>query len=338
MMIKTKNCPGTLAPGHDGYSRTCLIKMFDGKKTNHVTDFCYMASSPEFIQALKRISVSGAQEKLSAVHADGKIRLVKEDEHGKYIIKPIPGDRTLRHREFIPANEHLTMQIASQVFGINAAECAMIFFSDGEPAYITRRFDYATDGSRLQQEDFASLAKKTAETHGKDYKYTGSYLDAAELIRRFVPAWQPEITRFFTIVIFNYIFANGDAHLKNFSIRETPFGDHIMSPAYDLMNTSLHIDDEDFALEGGLFPENLYSDVYRKKKHPCQDDFRTFGNMIGVHQKKIEQIIKMFLNSHDAVNALISRSFLDDRLKRMYLRSYEQRLQRFSRTDTETQK
>lgn len=332
-MIETTNCPGTLAPGFNGYSKTCLKRMFDGKKTSHITDFNYEASSPEFIRAINRISISGVQEKLSAVHDGGKIVLANEGEHGRYIIKPIPGDRTLRHRQFIPANEHLTMQIARQVFGINTAECAMIFFADGEPAYITRRFDYTEDGGKLTQEDFASLAKKTAESHGDDYKYTGSYVDAANLIRTFVPAWLPEMTRFFTLVIFNYIFANGDAHLKNFSILETDAGDHILSPAYDLMNTSLHITDSDFALEDGLIPKELYSDVYDKKGHPCQDDFRTFGRLIGVLPKKIDQVIDMFQNSQEPVENLIARSFLDERMQRMYLRSYNERMQRFRRSD-----
>lgn len=332
-MIETKNCPGTLAPGFNGYSKTCLKRMFDGKRTSHVTDFSYEASSPEFIRAINRISISGVQEKLSAVHEKGKIVLVNEGEHGRYIFKPIPGDRTLKYRQFIPANEHLTMQIARQVFGINTAECAMIFFADGEPAYITRRFDYTEAGGKLAQEDFACLAKKTAETHGKDYKYTGSYVDAANLIREFVPAWIPEMTRFFTLVIFNYIFANGDAHLKNFSILETDAGDHILSPAYDLMNTSLHISDSDFALEDGLIPKELYSDVYDKKGHPCQDDFRTFGKLIGVHPKKVDQVVDIFLNSQEQVEDLIARSFLDERMQRMYLRSYNERMQRFRRSD-----
>jgi serine/threonine-protein kinase HipA len=41
----------------------------------------------------------------------------------------------------MPANEHLTMQIARQVYGIETAENALIFFKNGAQAYITRRFD-----------------------------------------------------------------------------------------------------------------------------------------------------------------------------------------------------
>jgi serine/threonine-protein kinase HipA len=42
--------------------------------------------------------------------------------------------------------------------------------------------------------------------------------------------------------------SNGNAHLKNFSLLESKSGDYVMSPAYDLVNTRIHIDDTDFAL------------------------------------------------------------------------------------------
>ena len=39
------------------------------------------------------------------------------------------------------ANEHVTMQIASQVFGIETPPNAVVRFTDGELAYIVKRFD-----------------------------------------------------------------------------------------------------------------------------------------------------------------------------------------------------
>jgi serine/threonine-protein kinase HipA len=56
------------------------------------------------------------------------------------------------------------MQIAKQVYGINTAENAMIFFKDGTPAYITRRFDVKKEGEKWGKEDFASLSGKTKES------------------------------------------------------------------------------------------------------------------------------------------------------------------------------
>lgn len=114
------------------------------------------------------------------------------------------------------------MQIASQVYKIKTAENAMVFFANGEAAYLTKRFDYTPAGLKIMQDDFASIASKTENNNGKDFKYTGSYEDVANLLRQHVAAWQVEMSRFFTLVVFNYLFSNGDAHLKNFSLQETP--------------------------------------------------------------------------------------------------------------------
>lgn len=326
-------CPGTLISGYDTYSPTCLRKVFNGKKVSHIMDFSYN-DSPEFlISSINRISISGVQEKLSAIIKKGKIIITPEGESGRYIIKPIPDYKHLRFRNNIPANEHLTMQIASQVYKIKTAENAMVFFSDGQPAYITKRFDYATDGSKIRQDDFASIAGKTERNNGKDFKYTGNYEDIARLLRQNVSAWQVEMTKYFTLVLFNYLFSNGDAHLKNFSLQETTDGDYVLTPAYDLMNTSIHVNDEDFALKGGLIPKADYSDVYTQTNHPCKDDFITFGTRIDVLQSKLTSIINLFSTEQPKVYELIENSFLDEKVKRMYRQSYIERLHRFQRSD-----
>lgn len=332
-MIKIEVCPGTLAPGFDKYSPSCIRQVFDGKQVSPILDFHYDADQENFISAINHISISGVQEKLSAIVSEKKIRLTKEGEQGKYIIKPAPDYKHLRYREQIPANEHLTMQIARQVYKIKTADNAIVFFADGKKAYLTKRFDYTKDGMKIPQEDFSSLASKSVDTHGKDFKYTGSYEDAALLIRKNVVAWQVEMSHFFTLVVFNYIFANGDAHLKNFSIQQTPAGDYLLTPAYDLLNTSIHINDEDFALQDGLIPKELFSDTYEHTGHPCKDDFIIFGNRIGVLPKKVTTTIEMFALEQPLVYELIDRSFLDEQTKRMYKRSYQERLSRFRRTN-----
>ncbi len=330
-MRKIEVCPGTLSPGFGKYSPSCIRNMFDGQQVGHILDFNYDATTREFIDSVNRISISGVQEKLSAKLVDKKIVLTPKGESGRYIIKPAPDNRYLRYRDQLPANEHLTMQIARKVYNIKTAESAMCFFANGEAAYITKRFDYAPDGVKIAQEDFASLAGRTSNTHGKDFKYTGSYEDVALLIRKNVAAWQVQMTAFFTLVVFNYIFANGDAHLKNFSLQQTAAGDYLLTPAYDLINTSIHVDDSDFALQNGLIPKSLYSAVYDTTGHPCKDDFKLFGSRIGVLQKKIDEIIELFATEQPMVYELIECSFLDDRTKRMYKRSYIERLHRFQR-------
>ena len=326
-------CPGTLAIGFDTYSPSCLRKMFDGRRVSHIIDLSLDGNADNIAAAINKISVSGAQEKLSAVVDKGHIILTPPQQQGRYIIKPIPDYKHLRFRNNIPANEHLTMQIASQVYGIKTAENALAFFADGQMVYITRRFDYDENGLKIRQDDFASISGKTDRNSGKDYKYTGCYEDIARLLKQNVSAWQVEMSRYFSLVVFNYIFCNGDAHLKNFSLRETPNGDYILSPAYDLMNTSIHIDDGDFALQDGLIPKSEYSDTYTNSGHPCKDDFITFGKRIGVLPKKLHSIIELFATEQPQVLQLIEHSFLDEKVKRMYRQSYLERLRRFQRTD-----
>ena len=326
-------CPGTLAIGFDTYSPSCLRKMFDGRRVSHIIDLSLDDNADNIAAAINKISISGAQEKLSAVVDKGHIILTTPQQQGRYIIKPIPDYKHLRFRNNIPANEHLTMQIASQVYSIKTAENALAFFADGQMVYITKRFDYDENGLKIRQDDFASISGKTDKNSGKDYKYTGCYEDIARLLKQNVPAWQVEMSRYFSLVVFNYIFSNGDAHLKNFSLRETPNGDYILSPAYDLMNTSIHIDDGDFALQGGLIPKSEYSDTYTNSGHPCKDDFITFGKRIGVLPKKLHSIIELFATEQPQVLRLIERSFLDEKVKRMYRQSYLERLRRFQRSD-----
>lgn len=331
-MRKIEVCPGNLTPGFDTYSPLCLRKLFNGKKVSPALDFNYNADSTDLAESINQISVSGVQEKLSAVVENGKIILTPAGRQGRYIIKPAPNSNYMRFRKFIPANEHLTMQIARQVYKMNVADNGLLFFANGEMAYITKRFDFDTGGNKIKQEDFSSLAQKSAFTHGKDFKYTGSYEDVAALLKANVAAWQVEMSKLFTLIVFNYLFANGDAHLKNFSLQQSVNGDYLLSPGYDLMNTSIHVRDEDFALQDGLIPRNEHSGVYLKSGHPCKEDFITFASRICVLPKKRDAIIRMFSENNPLIDDLIGRSFLDGKTKRMYKQSYQERLSRFLRS------
>jgi serine/threonine-protein kinase HipA len=330
-LSEIKNCPGTLAEGFNTYSPGCLRNMFSGKKVNHVLPY----ESPqqnekvagEFMENRKRISISGVQEKMSFVLDKNILRLSKEGEQGTYILKPIPRD--LKRVTQVPANEHLTMQIAKQVYGIYTAENALIFFNDGSPAYLTKRFDAKSEGGKWGKEDFASLTGKTENNAGGNFKYDSSYEEISELIRQYVPAWRVEIEKYFSLVVFNFLFSNGDAHLKNFSLLETSTGDYILSPAYDLLDTRIHVAEESFfALSGDLFEEWNWSDcrITNSQKHPCNEDFNEFGKRIGIPDNRIVRILKSFLLEQPNVASLVSRSYLDDDVKALYMEHYRERL------------
>jgi serine/threonine-protein kinase HipA len=320
-------CPGTLAPNSTTYSSACLKNVFEGKQVSHILPYHSARKSEEdtekFIENRKRISISGVQEKLSLLLDKNKLRLTKEDEQGNYILKPIPRD--LKKVNQVPANEHLTMQIAQQIYGIKTAANALIFFLDNEPAYITKRFDIKDHTSKWKKEDFATLAGKTSLNAGANFKYEYSYEEMAELIRKYVPTWKIEMEKFFTLVLFNFLFSNGDAHLKNFSLIETSAGDYILSPAYDLINTRIHVDDTDFALDKGLFKEGLNSSALMYTGKPNQESFKEFGRRIEISESRISKLLEPFLIRQPEVEKLIERSFLDEPTKRGYWLLYNEK-------------
>jgi serine/threonine-protein kinase HipA len=319
-----KYCPGTLAEGFTSYSPSCLRSLFNGKKVSPILIYEQPEKNEDvaaqFIENRKRISISGVQEKLSLLIEKNQIRLTKSGEQGSYILKPIPRD--VKKVDQVPANEHLTMQIAKQVYGINTAENAMVFFKNGSPAYLTKRFDVKKDGSKWGLEDFATLAGKSKENAGPNFKYESSYEELGLLIQKFVPAWRVEIEKYFSLVLFNFLFSNGDAHLKNFSLLESTSGDYLLSPAYDLLNTRLHVADTDFALDKGLFADGFKSVKCKKNYHPHKDDFYEFAKRIGVLESRIDKLLTPFLQRHQSMETLVSRSFLSDPCKKGYLINY----------------
>ena len=321
--MQINRCPGTLAAGFTTYSRTCSKRVFNGSKVNHILPYASLqsnhSSEDSFEENATRMSISGVQEKFSIIQLKNKIRLTKEGEQGTHILKPIPSGS--KNADQMPANEHLTMQIAQQVFRIETAENALIFFGNGDSAYITKRFDVVPGGLKLAQEDFASLAGKSPQTHGADYKYLGSYWDLFELMRENLPSYKVESLKLFKLLVFNYLFSNGDAHLRNFSIIETPQGDFKLSPAYDLLNSHIHIDDKDFALDEGLIPARMGQGNVAKQ-------FRLLADYAGIPEKQTNAIMALMVSKTEQVTNLIDASFLKDRIKRSYLQTYQLKLKK----------
>ncbi len=331
-MIDIKNCPSTLLERFDTYSPKALKTLFGGAKVNPILNFDIeeFRNVGEIADAMHRISVSGVQEKFPAIIKSGEIRIAEDNERSTHILKPAPWDKTLRDRKLIPANEHLTMQIASQVYGIQTAANGLCFTPKGQPVYITQRFDIQSDGSKLPMEDFASIIGKNEQTAGLHFKYNGSYDDIAKAIRSNVAAWMVDMERFFELVVFNYIYANGDAHLKNFSIILNGH-DYRLAPAYDLLNTSLHVNGDDLGLDGGLSPDIEKSDVMERTGHPCRIDFERFGTKIGLVKKRMDKILQKFTTLPEVATKLIAQSFLTDKAERNYTRIINERINRFIR-------
>ena len=319
-------CPSTLKIGFNTYCPQALKELFDGQIVSHL----FSMSSPdsntidadEALKSIGRISLSGAQPKFSVVVENGLLRYANEGEQGTYILKPKPTSYHIINRDYCAINEHVTMQIASQVYGIETAQNALCFFDDGSPAYITRRFDVHKNG-KYKQEDFAALLGYTKDNAGSNYKYDkASYEDCAEIIHRYVKAALVDIRRFYRWILFYFITVNDDAHLKNFSLIERN-GEYRLSPAYDVINTSLQLrNPRIFALDKGLFKEGMkLSDT----RTICRSDFVEFGKRIGLQERVIQQELKNFSTVQPMVKELLERSFLSAELKEHYYLSYKYR-------------
>lgn len=343
--MNVNRCPSTLKSGFTTYSPGALRKLFSGKKVSHALPFLPPEKDEKvneaFIENRKRLSISGVQKKLSIKLDKNKLNLTQAGEHGQYILKPIPDD--VRKPDQVPANEHVTMQIAEQIFNIQTAANAMIFFQDGQPAYITKRFDYKPDArlpasrtcgpdgqdTKYGIEDFASLAQKTKATHGVDFKYDVSYEELFKLLKQHVGPYHIEARKLFRLILFNYAVSNGDAHLKNFSLMETNGGDYILAPAYDLLCTRIHVHDQDVALKNGLFDE-YETESFKKNAFYAFDDFFELGVRAELPIATVRSEINLFITNRERVADLVSRSFLEDSIKSNYLEIFDDKVKRFS--------
>ena len=73
------------------------------------------------------------------------------------------------------------------------------------------------------------------------------------------------------------------------------------------------------------------SDAYEKSGHPCRTDFERFGELIGLPSKRISRILDRYMALPELTKTLTLRSFLNDKMKRIYLRIVNERIARFKR-------
>jgi serine/threonine-protein kinase HipA len=306
-------CLGCFTLTKEVYCKKCKKALFTNQKISMVLDF----DKKEFLSATialsEQMSISGVQDKISLKIENRK--LVPTSSEGTYLLKPIPLMEYGELIEDVAKNEHFTMQLASQVFGLNTAKNALIAFSDGELAYITKRFD-RVDEVKIKQEDFSSLAGYTEQSHGKNYKYDYSYEEIGGLIKEYLPSYKVEVLKFFKLVLFNYLVGNGDAHLKNFSVLQRSTKDYGLSPAYDLLSSSLHLPNESrTALE---FFKEYESKSFEANGFYAYDDFMVLAKFLNIPQKMVEKIVKDFLLKEEVTLKLLDNSFLSDRAKERY--------------------
>ena len=191
-----------------------------------------------------KFSLAGVQMKFSMNEQDGRYNLSKSNVLGDWIIKT----PSTKHKN-VPLNEYTAMTLAAMV-GVDIPEIKLVDLDkldnlpqinlpDEKQAFAIKRFD-RSENERVHMEDFAQILVKyphekydsaNYEQIGRViYEYSGDGLaDVQQLARR---------------LLVNILLANGDAHLKNWSLL---YRDQItprLSPAYDIVTTNVYIEDE----------------------------------------------------------------------------------------------
>lgn len=88
---------------------------------------------------------------------------------------------------------------------------------------------------------------------------------------------------------------------------------------------------EDFGLDGGLSPDMEKSDVMDRTGHPCRLDFERFGAKIGLTDARVKRVLDKYMSVPEGTVRLVGNSFLNDKMKRKYLRIVDERVKRFIR-------
>ena len=143
-------------------------------------------------------------------------------------------------------------------------------------------------------------------------------------------AYPVDLERYFTLVAFNYLVNNGDAHAKNFSlIRNDQTGEYNLTPAYDLLNTRLHVPDESrTALE--LFKDGFQTESYKANAFYSYDDFVVFAQKLGLIESRSKRILETFISEQKAMLSLIECSMLSEECKDLYQEHVNDSVKAFS--------
>lgn len=121
-----------------------------------------------------------------------------------------------------------------------------------------------------------------------------------------------DVVNFWEIVLFSWLIGNADMHLKNFSLYR-PDKHYMLTPAYDLLSTSVVMPDDD---------EELALTLNGKKKRIKRSDFEAAMRDSGMEEKAIGNVFNRFIKALPKWNELIEKSFLPADLKS----AYQQRL------------
>lgn len=191
-----------------------------------------------------KFSLAGVQMKFSMRQQEGRYNLSRDDVLGDWIVKT----PSSRHKN-VPLNEYTAMTLAS-LAGVAVPEIKLVELDklDNLPpinlpaeklAFAIKRFD-RNDNQRVHMEDFAQVLVR----YPHEKYHSASYEQIGQILYNFSGDGLADVQQFARRLLVNILLANGDAHLKNWSLL---YSDQItprLSPAYDIVTTSVYIDNE----------------------------------------------------------------------------------------------
>lgn len=294
-MNKCLYCYQPLADGEVDYHKGCGRKIFESiiVPVLPYTRDNIKELAREIVSA--STTVTGVQAKLSLDIARGTKgepqRFTIVGLWGRFILKP----QTDRFAN-LPENEDLVMHLA-EAAGIKTVPHSLIRFADGELCYITRRVDRTKKGEKIAMEDMCQLSERLTED-----KYKGSYERIAKLIQKHSSAPLLDVVNFWEVVIFSWLTGNADMHLKNFSLFK-PTANYMLTPAYDLLSTSIVMPEDD---------EELALTLNGKKKKIKREDFEKAMRDSGMDEKAIGNVFSKFSKAIPKWSIVIKQSFLPE--------------------------
>lgn len=306
--MKCLCCYKELNAGEHDYHAACAKRWFgaQGVPTLPYSHADIRDMAKQIVRA--QTTVTGVQAKLSLdiqrIDQESRFTIVSMD--GAYILKP----QTAQY-PYLPENEDLTMHLA-QIAKIEVVLHILVRFEDGELCYLTKRIDRSANGQRLPMEDMCQLTERLTER-----KYKGSYEQIAKAIRQYSDAPGLDLTNYWTTVLFCWLVGNSDMHLKNFSLYAPNTTEHILAPAYDLVNTLLVIPED---------TEELALTLNGKKRKLTRHDFETAMLSSGLNEKVVSNIFRKFLRIYPQWEATIRNSFLPADLQEAYWQLIQQRI------------
>lgn len=217
-----------------------------------------MVRAVPFVQVTgeHKFSLAGIQMKFSMKQQDGRFNLSKQDALGDWIVKT----PSTKHKD-VPVNEFTAMTLASlagvEIPAIKLVELDKldnlppINLPDEKLAFAIKRFD-RSDNLRIHMEDFAQVLMKYPHE-----KYSSaSYAQIGKILYRYSGDGLADTQQFARRLLINILLANGDAHLKNWSLLYADQVTPRLSPAYDIVTTSVYIENEErYALNLGKTKE-----------------------------------------------------------------------------------